>query len=141
MTDNTLKITFREADEHRSAARDRLHRAEAGETDETIEQDARFVLDFEEFGEVERLMRRSNLELVKAIATEQPASIRATAAVVDRDYKDVHRNLNELESLGVIEFESEGARKRPILRAGAEAVDLSFRWGDTGNGRTKHAEA
>ncbi|EMA47779.1 HVO_A0114 family putative DNA-binding protein [Halococcus salifodinae] len=141
MTQNTLKITFGEADDHRAAARERLRRAEAGETGAAIEQDERFILNFESFGEVERLMRRSNLELVEAIATEQPSSIRATAAAVDRDYSDVHRNLNELESLGVVEFVSEGASKKPILREGATEVDLSFRWGDTGDGDPKPAEA
>lgn len=141
MTENTLKITFGEADNHRTAARERLRRAEADETGAAIEQDARFILDFESFGEVERLMRRSNLELVEAIATEQPSSIRATAKIVDRDYKDVHRNLQELESLGVIEFMSEGSSKKPILREGAREVDFSFRWGDTGNGGPKPAEA
>ena len=141
MTDNTLKITFGKADDHRDAARERLRRAEAGETGDTIEQDARFVLDFESFGEVERLMRRSNLELVETIATQQPSSIRATATAVDRDYKDVHRNLDELESLGVIEFVTEGASKRPILRAGTTEIDFSFRWGDPESQKPNHAEA
>jgi predicted transcriptional regulator len=141
MTDNTLKITFGEADDHRDAARERLRRAEAGNTGEAIEQDVRFVLDFESFGEVERLMRRSNLELVEAIATEQPSSMRAAAAAVERDYKDVHRNLNELESLGVIEFVSDGVSKKPILRAGAKEVDFSFRWGDADSDGPKHIEA
>ena len=141
MTENTLKITFGEADDHRDAARERLRRAEAGETGDIIEQDARFVLDLESFGEVERLMRRSNLELVETIATEQPSSIRATATAVDRDYKDVHRNLDELESLGVIEFVTEGTSKRPILRAGTTEIDFSFRWGDPKSRKPNHAEA
>jgi predicted transcriptional regulator len=141
MTENTLKITFGKADDHRDAARERLRRAEAGDTGEAIEQDARFVLDFESFGEVERLMRRSNLELVEAIATEEPSSIRAAAKAVERDYKEVHRNLNELESLGVIEFVPEGASKKPVLRAGATEIDFSFRWGDADSGGSKHAEA
>ena len=140
MTDNTLKITFGKADDHRDAARERLRQAEAGESGDAIEQDARFILDFESFGEVERLMRRSNLELVETIATEQPSSIRATATTVDRDYKDVHRNLNELESLGVIEFVTEGASKRPILRAGTTEIDFSFRWGDPESRKPNHAE-
>jgi predicted transcriptional regulator len=38
----------------------------------------------------------------------------------------VHRNLEELESLGVIEFTTEGNSKRPILRDGTEAIDLSI---------------
>ncbi|HET7324620.1 MAG TPA: transcriptional regulator [Halococcus sp.] len=130
MTENILKITFGETSTQRDAARERLRRAEAGETGEAIEQDVRFILDFEDFADVERLMRQSNLELLDAIATEHPTSIRATAAAVDRDYKDVHRNLEELESLGVIEFISEGSSKKPILRGGTEEIDFSFTVGN-----------
>nr|WP_233553839.1 hypothetical protein [Halococcus sp. IIIV-5B] len=86
-------------------------------------------------------MRRSSLELVEAIATEQPSSIRATATAVDRDYKDVHRNLDELESLSVVEFVTEGTSKRPILRAGTTEIDFSFRWGDPEIRNQNHAEA
>jgi predicted transcriptional regulator len=126
MTTNTLQITFGQADEHRDAARERLQRAEAGEHGEKIEQDARFILNFEDFAEIEQLMRRSNLTLLKAIVNDQPASIRQTAEAVGRDYKEVHRNLEELESLGVIEFEEDGASKKPVLRGGADTIDFSF---------------
>lgn len=126
MSTNTLKITFGQADEHRTAARNRLERAEAGETGESIEQDARFVLDFEDFADVERLMRTSNLVLLEAIVDEQPESIRQAAEAVGRDYREVHRNLKELEELGVIEFEENGASKKPVLRCAAETIDFSF---------------
>jgi predicted transcriptional regulator len=125
-TTNTLKITFGQADNHRSAARKRLERAEAGKTDETIKQDAQFILNFEDFADVERLMRTSNLALLEAIVDARPESIRETAEIVERDYREVHRNLEELEELGVIEFEEDGGRKRPILRGRSETVDFSF---------------
>lgn len=128
MTENTLKITFGEGDKIRKNARERVRRAEAGETGEAIEQDVRFVLNFETFADVERLMRSSNLELLKAIVEDSPESIRQTAEAVDRDYKEVHRNLGELESLGVIEFVAEGGSKAPILRAGTENIEFSFRF-------------
>lgn len=128
MTDDTLKITFKQRDDHRDAARERLRRAEAGESGETIEQDVRFVLNFEEFDDVAQLVRTSNLELIEAIVSERPESIRQAAAAVDRDYREVHRNLRELESLGVVEFEEHGQRKRPVLRAGADAIDFSIRF-------------
>ena len=128
MTENTLKITFKQANEHRDAARERLRRAEAGEGDETIEQGVRFVLNFEDFDDIDRLMRTSTLKLIEAIVSERPKSISQLAAVVDRDYRDVHRNLEELESLGVIEFEIGGQRKKPILREGTENIDFSIRF-------------
>lgn len=125
-TTNTLKITFGQADTHRAAARERLERVEAGETDETIEQDAQFILNLEDFTDVERLMRTSNLVPLEAIVDEHPESIRETADIVKRDYREVHRNLMELQELGVIEFEADGGRKRPILRGGSEIIDFFF---------------
>ncbi len=128
MTENILKITFQQTDDHRQAARERLRRAEAGETSEAIEQDVRFVVNFEEFDDIARLMCASNLELIEAIVLAEPASIRKLAETVDRDYREVHRNLTELEALGVIEFETDGSRKRPILRGGAAHIDFSIRF-------------
>jgi predicted transcriptional regulator len=128
MTENTLKITFQQSEQHRQAARERLRRAERGETGEIIKQDVRFILNFKEFNDIAQLMRTSSLELIEAIVSDDPASIRQLADAVDRDYREVHRNLTELESLGVIEFEDDGSRKRPILRGGAENIDVSIRF-------------
>jgi predicted transcriptional regulator len=140
MTTNTLKITYGQRENNQRAARERLRRAEGGE--EFDEQDAAFVLNFEDLDDVERLMRRLNLQLLDVVASERPESIRETARLVDRDYKEVHRNLEELEALGVIEFTAEGNSKRPILREETEAVDLSIRFPidtDTSNS-TSHQE-
>ncbi len=128
MTENTLTITFQQAEQHRQAARERLRRAEAGDAGEEVSQDTRFVINFEEFDDIARLMRTSNLELIEAIVSAEPASIRQLAETVDRDYREVHRNLGELESLGVIEFKQEGSRKKPILRGGTENIDFSIRF-------------
>lgn len=128
MTENTLRITFGEEEEIKQAARERLRRAEAGEVDETIEQDVRFVLNLETYEDIERLMRPSTLGIVEAIVTDHPESIRDVAKEVERDYREVHRNLRELEELGVIEFEETSQRKRPVLRAGAEEIEFSFRF-------------
>lgn len=126
MTANTLKITFQQKDQLVESTTERLEQLEAGEAAETVAQDERFILDFEDFEDLARLMRTSNLDLIEAIVAEQPASIRQAAEAVDRDYKDVHRNLEELESLGVIEYEEAGQGKKPVLRAGADSIDLSI---------------
>ena len=141
MTDNTLKITFKDADEHRAAARERLARAEAGASGDAIEQDVRFILNFEEFDQIEQLMRTSKIELIEAIVADQPESIREAAAAVERDYRDVHRNLEELEALGVLEFETSGQRKKPILRAGADNIDFSIQFPRTTDGELPGASA
>jgi len=128
MTENTLTITFQQAKQHPKAARERLRRAETGETDDEVAQDTRFIINFEEVDDIARLMRTSNLKLIQAIVSEEPASVRQLAEIVDRDYREVHRNLGELESLGVIEFKEEGSRKKPILRGGTENIDFSIRF-------------
>ena len=128
MTTNTLKITFKQRDDHRVAAQKRLERAEAGETGEAIEQDERFILNFEEYSDIDQLMRERNLKLIEAVVEHEPDSIQAAAAAVDRDYREVHRNLQELESLGVIEFEADKQRKRPQLRGGAQNIDFSIQF-------------
>jgi predicted transcriptional regulator len=124
MTTNTLKITYGQRETNQRAARERLRRADAGA--EFDDQEAAVMLNFEDLDDVERLMRRLNLQLLDVIASERPDSIRETARLVDRDYNEVHRNLEELEGLGVIEFVPDGNRKRPILRDGTEAIDLSI---------------
>lgn len=141
MTQNTLKITFKQRENHREAARERLRRVEDGESGDAIEQDVRFVLNFEEFDDLERLMRTSNLELLRTIVSQHPESIRETARAVDRDYREVHRNLRELEALGVVEFEDHGNRKKPILRHGAERIDLSIRFPHPTKGELPGASA
>lgn len=69
----------------------------------------------------------ANLTPLEAIVTERPDSIRETADAVDRDYEDVHRNLTELESLGVIEStDGVDGRKKPVLRDGTGSFDFAF---------------
>jgi predicted transcriptional regulator len=73
-----------------------------------------------------RVTRPKNLELLRVLATECPESIRETARLVDRDVRQVHRNLEELEALDLIEFQSDGPGKpkRPIVWYDEIAVEL-----------------
>jgi Predicted transcriptional regulator len=52
--------------------------------------------------------------------------MRAAAELVDRDFKEVHRNLTELERLNVIEFEESGRAKRPVVRFDEIDVEVSL---------------
>ena len=47
---------------------------------------------------------------------------------MDRDYKQVHRNLSELEDIGVIEFEGGGSgrAKKPKLAYDGLEIDIPF---------------
>ena len=84
-----------------------------------------------------RVTRPKNLELLRTLARERPESIRETARLVDRDVRQVHRNLKELESLGLIEFEEDGRSKRPGVWYDEIAVELPL----TGDDETDAGEA
>lgn len=107
----TLKITVGKARSLKERARDRILSAEAGEELEEIDP----VLNFSDYSDLDRLLSEKNLELIEAIREDEPTSMRKAAKLVNRDFKEVHRNLTELEALGIIEFEEEGRAKKPVV--------------------------
>jgi predicted transcriptional regulator len=121
---STLKVTVGDRDRLDKQTRHRI--AAASEGDDL--GDAQPVLNFETYAELNRLLRPKNLELLEVIAQQDPESIRATAELVGRDYKQVHRNLGELEDIGVVEFESVGPgnARRPTLAYDGLEVDIPF---------------
>lgn len=54
-------------------------------------------------------------ELLETVREDEPASIRETARLVDRDVKNVHEELTRLAGVGVIRLEDDGRAKRPIV--------------------------
>ena len=120
----TLKVTVGEQNRLDSRTRRRIEAAENGvELD-----DVQPVLNFESYADLSRLLSPKNLELLETIAEHEPDSIRRTAEVVGRDYKQVHQNLSELEDIGVIEFEGDGSGrpKKPVLTYDGFEIDLPF---------------
>jgi len=107
----TLKITVGQRDAIDQQTQTRIKAAQHGEELE----DAQPVLNFESYAELSRLLSPKNLELLETISEHGPESISETADLVDRDYKQVHRNLTELEDIG-----GAGAG------AGEEYVDADF---------------
>lgn len=117
-----LKITVGERNRLDERTRRRIEAAQEGaELD-----DAQPVLNFESYAELSRLLSPKNLELLEAIAEAEPASIREAADTVDRDYKQVHRNLTELADIGIIEFSGDGSGrpKKPILGYDELEIDI-----------------
>ena len=120
----TLKVTVGERDRLDQRTRSRIRAAQEGEDLD----DAQPVLNFGSYAELSRLLSPKNLELLETIFEHDPESIRETAELVGRDYKQVHRNLSELEDIGVIEFEGGGsgqARKPKLAYDGLE-IDIPF---------------
>ncbi len=120
----TLKVTVGERDRLDQRTRRRIEAAQEGEDLDDVQP----VLNFGSYAELSRLLSPKNLELLEAIAENDPESIRATAELVDRDYKQVHRNLSELEDIGVIEFEGGGSgrAKKPLLAYDGLEIDIPF---------------
>lgn len=120
----TLKITVGERDRLDQRTRDRIAAAQKGEKLEDVQP----VLNFGSYAELSRVLSPKNLELLEAIAQHEPESIRDAAAVVDRDYKQVHRNLSELEDIGIITFDGDGAGqpKKPVLAYDGLEIDIPF---------------
>lgn len=83
-----------------------------------------FECTFHDSDQLHQVTRPKNLELLRTIAREEPAGIRETARLVGRDVRQVHRNLTELEALGLIDFETEGQSKRPRVWYDTIEVDL-----------------
>lgn len=120
----TLRVTVGERDRLDQQTRRRIEAAEAGEELE----DAQPVLNVESYETLDRLLSPKNLELLSAIAAGEPESIREAAELVERDYKQVHRNLSELADIGVIEFEGDGPgrAKQPVLAYDGLEVEVAF---------------
>ncbi|MFC6722099.1 hypothetical protein [Halobacteriaceae bacterium SHR40] len=91
----------------------------------------RHVLVLDNESELQRLLSPANLELLRTIRTHVPESMRAAAELVDRDFKEVHRNLTELAALNVIELEEQGRSKQPVVRFDEIDIELSLDSGDT----------
>ena len=120
----TLKVTVGERDRLNQRTRSRIKAAQEGEDLD----DAQPVLNFGSYAELSRLLSPKNLELLQAISEHQPDSIREAAELVERDYKQVHRNLSELEDIGVITFEGGGSgqAKKPTLAYDGLEIDIPF---------------
>lgn len=109
----------------------RFERSNSERIEETLramdadeEPESYFEVTFHDSDQLHQVTRPKNLELLRTIAREQPDGIRETARLVDRDVRQVHRNLTELEDLGLIDFEDAGQSKRPTVWYDTIEVDL-----------------
>lgn len=91
----------------------------------------RHVLVLDNEAELQRLLSPSNLDLLRAIRQHEPESMRAAAELVDRDFKEVHRNLTELDALNVIDLIEDGKSKQPVVRFDEIDINLSLDSGGT----------
>lgn len=116
-TERTLHSRFREGDDE--APEEALDALDRGETPEP-----QLEVVYHDPADVHRVTRPKSLELLRAIVQHEPASIRETARLVDRDVSQVHRNLSELADLHLVELVDDGQSKRPSVWYEAIDIDL-----------------
>ncbi|MFB6299358.1 MAG: hypothetical protein ABEH65_03785 [Halobacteriales archaeon] len=122
MTDTTtLHVRIESTDEFHEAVLENLSKIDADEG-ETIEEP--HVLSLPDEEALSRVLSPTNVELLRAVVNGAPESMRETARLVDRDIKDVSRNLHELHELGLVEFEQEGRSKRPVVEFDRIEIDV-----------------
>jgi predicted transcriptional regulator len=101
----TLHITVGDREQRRQDALQFVQDVAAGNLDE---QDAKATLQFGTYNDFVDSLTPLRLELIRAIAAEAPASMREAARLVERDVSDVHSDLKQLETLGILTLEEGG---------------------------------
>lgn len=119
--ETTLVVTVQSGDEFHDDVRSAIAVLEDGES--TGEPP---TISFTSYDELMETFTPRTLDLIEAIQHEEPSSINETARVVDRDVKNVHGELGRLAQLGIIYFESEGQRKRPVVWFDELVINLPF---------------
>lgn len=101
--------------------------------------DDRHVLSLPDEQALARVLSAKNLELLRTIVTDEPESVRDLARQVDRDIKNVSTAVNELEALGLLEFETAGRAKRPVVWY--DDIEIDIQLADFGGDDTETAPA
>jgi len=121
MTQNTLIVTV----ESISTVQQRTVEAfEQALDDGAHKEDAPRRLSFENTDQLAQVFTPRAIDLLKAVAQAEPASIREASRLVNRDIKQVSKNLERLEEYGIVEFVDEGRAKRPV--APYDEIDIQL---------------
>jgi predicted transcriptional regulator len=119
--ESTLFVTVTQNSEFSDDVTDGIERLERGE-----ETDSTPTLSFTSYDDLMGTLTPRVLDLIEAIHREEPSSINEAARIVDRDVKNVHEELSRLAQLGIVFFENEGQRKRPIVWFDELVINLPF---------------
>jgi predicted transcriptional regulator len=107
-TDRTLTVRVAPAEAAFDDVADRL-----AALDQEKQVEPLYSVTFQRQEDLRRVLSPTNVELLRTIARESPSSIRELARAVERDVRQVHDNLSELESYGLVEFREVGQAKQP----------------------------
>jgi predicted transcriptional regulator len=124
---STLSVRVEPSDDFHDRVERRLKALDSG--DPVV---AESTLSLPDDATLSRIFDETTLALLRAIATHEPSSMRETARLVDRDIKDVSRQLQELDAIGVIEIEEAGRSKRPVVPYDEIALQVTVREDEDG---------
>jgi predicted transcriptional regulator len=119
--ESTLVVTVKSSSEFHDDVTDDIAALERGDA-----VDSPPTLSFTSYDDLMETLTPRVLDLIEAIRRDEPASINETARVVDRDVKNVHEELTRLAKLGIIFFEEDGQRKRPVVWFDELVITLPF---------------
>ncbi|PSP37237.1 hypothetical protein BRD20_10405 [Halobacteriales archaeon SW_8_65_20] len=119
--ESTLVVTVNASSEFHDEVTDGIESLDGGDTG-----DSPPTLSFTSYDDLIEALTPRVLDLIEVIRRDEPASINETARVVDRDVKNVHEELSRLARLGIIFFEEEGQRKRPVVWFDELVITLPF---------------
>jgi len=119
--ESTLVVTVKSSSEFHDDVTDGIETLERGDA-----VDSPPTLSFTSYDDLMETLTPRVLDLIEAIRQDEPASINETARVVDRDVKNVHEELSRLAQLGIIFFEEDGQRKRPVVWFDELVINLPF---------------
>jgi predicted transcriptional regulator len=119
--ESTLVVTVTASDEFHDDVTDGIEALERGDA-----VDSTPTLSFTSYDELMETLTPRVLDLIEAIRQKEPASINETARVVGRDVKNVHEELTQLAQQGIIFFEEDGQRKRPVVWFDELVINLPF---------------
>jgi len=120
-TESTLVVTVMSSSEYHGEVTNEIEVLERGDA-----VDSTPTLSFTSYDDLMRTLTPRVLDLIEAIRRETPASINETARVVDRDVKNVYEELSRLARLGIVFFEEDGQRKRPVVWFDELVISLPF---------------
>jgi Predicted transcriptional regulator len=102
----TLRIILGSASEIFDQPRDQL--TTGGVADEAVRS-------FEKIADVRQLLTDRRVEVMRAIMAETPESISDLTDRLDRNYADVHGDVQVLADHHVVYFDTDGRSKRPVI--------------------------
>jgi predicted transcriptional regulator len=118
----TLRITVESTDEAFDRA---IERAGSGESAEEA------VRSFATTETVRRLLTDRRIEVMRSIMAEPPASISDLAERLERNYADVHADVELLAEHRIVYFETVGRSRRPVIPYETVEFDVTIRPGQS----------